>query len=313
MKLLIFLLTSSGLSLASLNPVTIKPKVIAEEIKFSEDFQKLLYPARINAKLNSTVTADLDGHVVKIVRALGSYVQANDVILYLENTDPAFTYAAVPVKAPVSGVLSQVNFQMMSKISKGDKLFTVINPSSVKLEVEIPAAEIPLLRFGSSGVFQLNANAENVLPVKIVGLSPVVDAKSGTASAELEFVKIARKTKPGTGAIPGNNVMQFPVGTVGQVVFNISLGRALLVSENSIGYIDGKATVFIVDAKNKSHRKFVELGEQRDGQFIVKKGLIEGERVIVRADKSVKEDEEVEVQNSAQEKSDSKEKTEGTR
>jgi multidrug efflux pump subunit AcrA (membrane-fusion protein) len=290
---------------SSPTPENIKPKVIAEDIKYSEDFQKLLYPARIDAKLNSIVTADLDGHVVKIVKALGSYVQANDIILYLENTDPAFTYSAVPVKAPVTGVISQVNFQIMSKVNKGDKLFTVINPRSVKLEIEIPAAEIAYLKVGSVGNFQLTANSENPLPVRIVGLSPVVDAKSGTAAAELEFLKSNLKSKT------TNGVMQFPVGTVGQVFFNISLGKALLVSENSIGYFEGKPTLFLIDSNNKSHRKFVELGEQRDGQFIIKKGLQEGDKVVVRSNKSIKENEEVEVQNSGNGKTDSKEKIEG--
>jgi multidrug efflux pump subunit AcrA (membrane-fusion protein) len=286
-------------------PENVKPKVIAEEIKYTEDFQKLMYPARISAKLNSTVTADLDGHVVKIVKALGSFVRANDIILYLENTDPAFTYSAVPVKAPVSGVLSQVNFQLMSSVAKGDKLFTVIDPSSVNLEIEIPAAEISFLKVGSTGNFQLTTNSEDLLPVKIVGLSPIVDAKSGTAAAQLEFIKSSLKGKP------ANPSLQFSVGTVGQVFFNRTLGKALLVPENSISYFEGKPTLYLIDASNKSHRKVVELGEQRDSLFIVKKGLQVGDKVIVRSNKTVKEDEEVEVQDANPKKAENKEQTTG--
>jgi multidrug efflux pump subunit AcrA (membrane-fusion protein) len=293
MQFIIFLLLSLGVRVIHFVHAateSVKPKVIVESIKYTEDFQKLLYPARINAKLNSTVTADLDGHITKIVKALGSKVQTNDVILYIENTDPAFTYSAVPVKAQISGVLSQVNYQLMTKVNKGDKLFTIINPNSVNLQIEVPAAEIPFLKVGSIGYFQLTTHSENSLEVKVVALSPIVDAKSGTAAAELEFVKLKSKIKSNLG------LLKFPVGTVGQVFFKSSLGKVFQIPESSIGYFEGKPTLYLVDAKNKSHRKFIELGEQRDSQFVVKKGLQEGDLVIIRSNKSVKEGEEVDVE-----------------
>lgn len=268
-----------------------KPKVIAARIQWTEDFQKLIYPGRVSAKINSTITADLDGHVVKVIRNLGAQVGAGEVVLYIENTDPAFTYSAVPVRAPVSGVLSQVNFQMMSKVNKGDKLFTVINPNSLNVEMEVPAAEIALLKVGMTGQFQTTPSAKVNSSVRISGLSPVVDPKSGTALAQLEFIKPHKKDK--TSKVN----LTFPVGTVGQVVFDVSMGKTLVVPENAITYFEGKPSLYFIDEENRTKRKSIELGEQRDGQFIVSKGLLAGEKIVIRANKNVKDGDELEIQN----------------
>jgi multidrug efflux pump subunit AcrA (membrane-fusion protein) len=273
----------------------VKPKAIVQVMSLMDDSQRLLFPAKVEAKVNSTVTADLDGHVKKVLKTLGSKVSAGEVVLYLENRDPAFTFSAVPVRSPVAGVISQMDFQLMSRISKGEKLFTVINADLLKVSVEVPASEIHRLRPGTLGTFRLNINAENPLPVRVVGLSPVIDPRTGTASAEIEFVSnIAASGSTGSSA--SSKVVLPPVGTVGQVSFLISSGKVILLPENSLSYVEGKPTVKVVDAQNKAHRRAIELGVQREDQYVVKAGLQPGDRVVIRASKSIKEDEEIEIQ-----------------
>jgi multidrug efflux pump subunit AcrA (membrane-fusion protein) len=268
------------LSAAAPQPDATKAQVIIQEIKFKDDVRRLLYPAIVDAKINSTVTADLDGHVRRIKKTLGAKVRAGEVVLYLENLDPAFTYSAVPVRSPVSGVLSQINFQLMSKVAKGEKLFTVMNGDSLKIMAEIPSSEINQLKPGLQGLFRLNLQTEKSIPVKVVGLSPIIDPRSGTASAELEFSAAAN--------LP-------PVGVVGQVEFQISLGKVILLPELSLRYFEGKPRVRVVDEKNKAHWRVIEVGEQREDLLVVKSGLAPSDRVVLRASRSFKEDEEVDV------------------
>jgi multidrug efflux pump subunit AcrA (membrane-fusion protein) len=267
----------------------VKPKAIVKTMAVMDDSQRLLFPAKVEAKVNSTVTADLDGHVKKVLKSLGSAVRAGEIVLFLENRDPAFTFSAVPVRAPVAGVISQIDFQLMSRVSKGEKLFTVINAEALKVSVEVPASEIHRLKAGALGSFRSNFSEVNSMAVRVVGLSPVVNPRTGTASADIEFLP---------KDADGKKTVLPPVGTVGQVSFLISSGQVLLLPENSLSYVEGLPTVKVVDAQNKAFRRTVVLGPQRDDQYVVKTGLQAGDRVVVRANKSIKEGEEIEIQDS---------------
>ncbi len=291
MKSLIFLSTIIGVFTqaapnSTVKPAEPKPKVIVQEIKPVSDIKKLLFPAQVQASMSSTCTADLDGHVKKILKTLGAPVKAGEIVLYLENQDPAFTYASVAVRSPVNGVLSQFNVQTMSKVAKGEKLFTVINADSLKINVEVPASEIGQLKMGQRGSFLFGGPDEIQLPVKILGVSPVIDPRSGTATAEIEFIKNDLAYKNFTPK----------VGIVGQVSFELSSGQIFLLPETSLSYLNGKPNVRVVDAKMKSKRREVILGEQRESNFVIKSGVVPGDKVVIRSNQSIKDNEEVEIQ-----------------
>lgn len=258
-----------------------KPRVLLEEIKPLDDKQRIIVPAKVEARIQSVVVAETEGHVTRIVKPLGSTVRAGEVVLYLENKDPGFTYAAVPVRSPVAGVVSQMAIAQMTKAFRGDKLFTVINPKSLKLTAEFPSNELGIVKAGQAGLFK-SESASGQIPLKIAGVSPLVDARTGTASAELEFVGK-------TDALP-------PIGTIGQAIFEISRGSVFLIPETSLIFRDGKPMVRLLKDANKLDKRPVELGEQRDGSFVVKSGLAAGDRVIVRSNRPLKDGETVDIE-----------------
>jgi multidrug efflux pump subunit AcrA (membrane-fusion protein) len=263
------------------------PKVLLQEIKPLEDKRRVIVPVKVEAKIQSLVTADIEGHVTKILKPLGATVKAGEVILYLENRDPGFTYAAVPVRAPVSGVLSYLWATQMAKMSRGDKLFTVINPKSLKLTAEFPSSDLGIVRTGLSGEFSSESQRDLKLGVRIVGISPLVDARTGTAAAEFELMNSS-----------SGRVLPPPIGTVGQATFEITQGSIFMVPEASIIFQDGKPMVRVMNAEHKVGKKSVELGEQRDSSFVIKSGVLSGDQVVVRASRPLKETDIVEVEKS---------------
>jgi hypothetical protein len=54
--------------------------------------------------------------------------------------------------------------------------------------------------------------------------------------------------------------------------------------------------VRVLEATGKVKRKPVELGEQKEAQLVVKSGLAAGEKLIVRANRSVKDGEAVDIE-----------------
>jgi multidrug efflux pump subunit AcrA (membrane-fusion protein) len=258
-----------------------KPKVLLEEIKLLEDNKRIIVPVKIEAKIQSLVSADIEGHVTRILKPLGSLVKAGEVIMYLENKDPSYTYAAVPVRSPIAGVLSQMHTTQMTKVNRGDKLFTVINPKSLKLSAEFPSNDVVAVRAGLIGQFKMDSQTELKLPIRIIGISPLVDSRTGTASAEFEFTDL-KKSLP-------------PIGSIGQATFEINQGSIILIPEASLAFQDGKALVRVLKGKNQFSKKFIILGEQRDNNYVVKSGITKGEKIIVRSSRPLKEGEMIEV------------------
>lgn len=264
-----------------------RPRVLVEEIKLFDDKKRIIVPVKVEAKIQSLVSSDIEGHITRILKPLGSSVRAGEVVLYLENKDPGFTYAAVPVRSPVAGVVSQYWTSQMAKVTRGDKLFTVINPKSLRLSAEFPSGDLSVIRSGLEGVFRTEAQGDLNLPIRIVGISPLVDSRTGTASAELEFTKAQN--------LPA-------IGSIGQATFEVDQGQILMIPETSLIYQNGKPMVRILQGANKVLKKLIELGEQRESSFVVKSGLGRGDKVIVRSSRPIKEGDLIEIENQPEEK-----------
>jgi membrane fusion protein (multidrug efflux system) len=289
MKLVIFLaIALFGSALYAVPASEEKPKALVDVVKSEELQKKVLLPALVEPLVSSTVQSDLDGMIKKLNKSLGSQVKAGEIILYIENLDPAFTFNAVPVRSPVSGILTQIHSNLMSRVQKGEKLFTVTDQKKLKVVTEIPFNEIQSLKIGMKGSFVSNPlDKKNQFEIELTGLSPIINPQTGTSTAEIKFVN--------------HDVSKLPnVGTVGQVSFSVSEGKNILIPDSAISYIDGKASVRIVDQNNKSKRKTIELGEQVNNSFKVLSGLSEGEKIIIRSSKLVKEGEEVIIEESPQ-------------
>ena len=284
MKYLFFLAiicSISKMGYAGIKPVD-KPRVMLEEIKLLEDNKRIIIPVKIEAKIQSLISADTEGHVTKILKPLGSVVKAGEVVMYLENKDPSYTYAAVPVRSPIAGVLSQMYTSQMSKVNRGDKLFSVINPKSLKLSAEFPSSDLNSVHSGLIGKFKVDPKSEDALAIKIVGISPFVDSRTGTASSEFEFTNIKN-------SLP-------PIGSIGQATFDINQGSIFMVPEASLVFSEGKAMVRVLKGKNQFSKKEIILGEQRDNNYVVKSGITKGEKIIVRSSRPLKEGEIFEIE-----------------
>ena len=157
----------------------------------------------------------------------------------------------------------------------------MVNPKSLKLSAEFPSSDINFVQSGVSGKFKTDTQSTLELPIKIVGISPLVDSRTGTASAEFEFTDL-KKTLP-------------PIGSIGQATFEINQGTVIMIPEASLVFQDGKAMVRVLKGVNQFSKKVIVLGEQRDNNYVVKSGITKGEKIIVRSSRPLKEGEIFEV------------------
>lgn len=259
-----------------------KPQAIVftQKIKAEELFDLLTYPARISPKISTTLLSETDGIVRKILAPLGQKVKRGQKIMTITHTDPVYQYAPTPVFAPVSGIVSLVNVTEGTQVAKGDKLALVTDPGKIRIDVEIPASDLAVLKSGMEGEFKL-PTVEKPVSVRIRGVSPFVDPATGTASCELEVTNAGQTL--------------LPPGVIGQVSFKANDRKGISIPEFAIFY-HGTDTLVRVVKDGRAKQVPVVLGQKNRGNVEILKGLDEGSQLVERTSRYIQDDESVTVQ-----------------
>lgn len=256
--------------------VTVFIEVMGEK----EVYDSYHYPAKIIPKVHSNILSESQGVVDKLNFQLGQEVKKDQVVAKVRHTDPVYQYRPVELRAPVSGVVSRVYVTEGSTVSLGETLISITDPKQAKILIEVAGNDLSSLKVGLEGNFFLREIDQNY-KVKIIGMSPLVDAATGTASAELEIV--------------GDE--NIPLGTIGRVTFRTNLHKGILISHDAIIYKGRDTYVHLVEADNKIKTTPVKLGMKRSGMIEILEGLSVGEKLVIRSSKHVKTGDEVIIAN----------------
>lgn len=265
-----------------------KASVFIQAAKLSDVSDRLTYPGRVRSKIEAQVLVENEGLIQKIAKPVGSFVKKGEAVLVIQNTDPFYKFAKVSVVAPTQGYLSRLDVSLMSKIEKGAPLFMITDPEQLKVEIEIPAADLPSFKIGVAGKVQLKVHGDTQVESdgKIIGLSPLVDPKTGTATAQLEFVKaVSSNIRP---------------GVVVQVVFDVNQRNSILVPSSAILYKESKPFVRVLE-EGKIKKVPVQVRSDLGGSVELSGGLKEGSQIVTRSNRFLADGDEVEVETSKKE------------
>ncbi|MGZ3723028.1 MAG: hypothetical protein ACXVA9_08870, partial [Bdellovibrionales bacterium] len=123
------------------------------------------------------------------------------------------------------------------------------------------------------------AGIASPLIAEVQGVSPSIDPMLGTASAEL---KVA-------------DAKQIVAGMVGRVQFKVNQRQGYMVPDFAIVYRGEEAFLRLVK-DGKATKVPVKLGERRQGQVEILKGLAAGDVVVNRASRFVSDGAAVQVE-----------------
>lgn len=274
-------------AIAAVSPAP-TPTVFVEHLTSTALFDRLTYPAKVKPKVEAFVLAEVDGVLDKVHGALGQKVRKGQALVTLRHTDPVFQYAPVVVKAPVNGVVSQIEFTEGSRVTAGQKLLVVIDPNSPKVVIELAAADLEDIKIGMTGELR-PVGQDHIHEVRVVGISPFPDSATGTATCELEVVTGNEnagndKTRP-----------RLPPGLMGKVSFKVRERKGIQVPESAIVF-RGKETLVRTVDEGIVHLSTVKLGNLRRGYYEVTEGIVEGVNVVVRSSQYVADGQKVQVQ-----------------
>jgi HlyD family secretion protein len=255
--------------------------VSAMTAKPTELYTLLTYPARIQPKVNASLLSETEGVVSDIPAPLGKVVRKNQRVMVIKNTDPLYDYAPFQVLAPVSGVVSNMDVTVGSRVSRGQKLASITDPKNILITIEVAASDLSSIQNDLAGELRLPGE-EKTFSLKVRGVSPFIDPGTGTATAEL--IPTAKEKVP--ALVPGR---------VGQVSFRTKLHKGFEVPESAVVF-KGAETFLRVVEDGKAKYVSVTLGPRRQGQVEILKGVSEGAEIITRAGGFVGEGDPVTVE-----------------
>lgn len=241
----------------------------------------LLFPARLLPRVNAAVLADADGVVVSIRAPLGSRVKAGAHLLTLRNIDPAYRYAPLVVASPVAGVVGEVDVSEGTRVSRGEKLLVVTDPDRVRVTIEVPSQDIKKLKAGMTGELRL-AGSDHPIKLVLKGISPMVDAATGTARSELEI----EHAPDGVALAPG---------AVGRASFETNKRKGIMIRDSALAFVNRAPHARVV-VDGRARLAPVKLGRKQSGSVEVLNGLKSGDVVIERASGHLADGDEVDAQ-----------------
>ena len=184
------------------------------------------------------------------------------------------------VKSPSAGVIGSLPFKEGALVSaSGQALTTVSNISTMEVFFSLPETQILSMTKTNGSVQAAIASfpavklqlADGTIynhPGKVVKMSGVIDASTGSVSLIAHFANPEKLLKSG-GA--------------GQIVIPNDNNSAIVIPQEACSQVQDKIFVYIVTKDNKVKYSEIKVNPQDDGKnYIVTEGLHVGDRIVVK-------------------------------
>lgn len=177
------------------------------------------------------------------------------------------------VTSPVAGSLDGVYVTPGAYLQEGDPLFHVVNTETLRLEIQVPEADIARLINPQGAWFTVDGfdapfHIDLAKGDRLVAAGSVVDPQTRTVPLVFEFPNVDNKLR--IGMFARANIV------VGEPRETIAIPSAAVQEDG------GLAVVYVQIHDDAFERRVVELGI-RDGDFMeVKRGIKQGEKVVTK-------------------------------
>lgn len=178
------------------------------------------------------------------------------------------------ITAPFAGIVSERSISAGDVVSMGAPLFTVVDPSTMRLEAAVPAEQLGEVRIGAPAYFTVSGYGDKVFTGRVTAVNPTADPV--TRQVRIYVTIPNRGAQPLVGGL-------FAEGRVAS-----SARPALVVPETAV---DRRGvTPFVLRLKGgKVEQVTIELGlhDKARERFEVKNGLAAGDTLLVGAARGI--------------------------
>lgn len=174
----------------------------------------------------------------------------------------------VTVRAPSNGVVMAIRVAVGATVAPGgEALLELGDPSRLLVVAEVAESDLGRIALGQEAEVELPALAARTA-AKVESINPRVDPETRRASVYLVLAK---------------RVDGLRAGMLAQVGLRVRGLEAISVPVTAVLIKDGKRRVVYVERPDgRFEAREVSIGPNRDGQVVILRGLVAGERVVVR-------------------------------
>lgn len=187
--------------------------------------------------------------------------------------------ASVPLRAPVSGIITARMVSGGAGVQAGTSLFTISNISTVWVIANVPENQMPQLRVGTPAEVRVAAFGDRIIGGRISYIDPQLNEETRTGRVRVEVANANESLKAGMFVEVG-----FQAGT------GSATGEELVVPSTAVHKIGEKTIVFIPkdDEAGAFEVREIEIGSAIEGYHRVISGLKLGEKVVTKGSFTLK-------------------------
>ncbi len=198
---------------------------------------------------------------------------AREALAAFSGSGSARTDGRVVLRAPIAGVIATRTLAPGSRVEAGMELFTIVDPSVVWLEVNVPAAEaarVGKTADATAGTSFRVPGSDMAHPVRrAISVGSIIDSVSRTVPVIYEVANADGILKIGMTA-------QVAVGT-GQAVKGVVIPSSGVLDE------DGRPVAYVQVEGERFEKRALTVGGTSGNRTLVRSGIEAGERVVTGA------------------------------
>lgn len=228
----------------------------------------------IAARITVDTFADTAGKIKNLFVKIGDTVRMNQIIAEIDPSRPGMTFAASPVKASISGTVTQVPVQIGATVAPNIPIAKISKMDELEVILYIAERFISKMSVGLTAVIKTEAFPGEIFTGSIREISPVVDKSSRTMEIKLNI---------------DDNSSRLKAGMFAEVkIITEEKEKIIKIPAEAMINRFGEYYVFIVkddsDVSGKSivEKRVVTPGLRIDNQLEITNGLTEGDILVIR-------------------------------
>jgi len=184
------------------------------------------------------------------------------------------------IRAPISGIISERFIKVGNMVKVDQPVFSITDFDPLLAVLHVPEKEMSKLQIGFPADITVDALPGSTFQGKILRVSPIVDAATGTIKVTVEVKDKTRRLKPG-------------MFTRVNIVYD-KHENTLLVPKDAVLSEDSETTVFVVK-KDKVVKSKVEVGYENSTHVEIVSGINTGDIVVTTGLSSLKDGSKIRV------------------
>lgn len=208
-------------------------------------------------------TAHIPAQILKVARIRSGYNQAE-----LAVKEARRNLDACQLRAPIAGLVAELNVAEHNLVTQGQLCCQLLDNSRMTLTFPLMENEVTHIGKGTPLTVSLFSDEGSHTEGSVASINPLVDER-GMMRVQADISEV-----PDT----------WFAGMKARVLIHRQMEQALVVPKQAVVERDGKHVAFTVK-KGRAFWNYVELEGENSGQYVVKKGLTEGDTLIVSGNK----------------------------